>query len=309
MHLLSRPGTTTPRRSCAGSGWPRRCWRARACWPGRCWTRAGDWQPDEAITIVPDELALDSVSEAFQALSTDYRLSLPYIARVVCIEGRREPMAEPVTTVAARTDLLRDVLRRWRHDRLLQTRRAGHRAAPPGPRVECRDALSDRPVQTVRSRSATAGCRRPTKLKPAGCRLSRTRQRPFTLRHRIPDDPSGRCRSCRSWSTTRSRRYVPRRFTVTPWTLRRGAGAGPVRRAVRPAAPALAAARLRVPACRATATVIRGRVAQGTSRPRWARVEGTHPDQRGRLGARRRARRVRAADHRPGLRPGARPPS
>ncbi len=30
-----------------------------------------------------DELALDSVSEAFQALSTDYRLSLPYIARVI----------------------------------------------------------------------------------------------------------------------------------------------------------------------------------------------------------------------------------
>jgi hypothetical protein len=65
----------------------------------------GEWQPDETITIVPDELALDSVSEAFQALSTNYRLSMAYIARVVCIQGSRIPTAEPVTTAAARTEL------------------------------------------------------------------------------------------------------------------------------------------------------------------------------------------------------------
>jgi hypothetical protein len=71
---------------------------------------AGDWQPDETITIVPDELALDSVSEAFQALSTNYRLSMCYIARVVCIKGDPEPIAESVATVATRTDLLESVL-------------------------------------------------------------------------------------------------------------------------------------------------------------------------------------------------------
>jgi Pvc16 N-terminal domain len=65
----------------------------------------GAWQPDETIIIVPDELALDSVSEAFQALSTNYRLSMVYIARVVCIQGDRQPTAERVATVAARTAL------------------------------------------------------------------------------------------------------------------------------------------------------------------------------------------------------------
>jgi hypothetical protein len=69
----------------------------------------GEWQPDETITIVPDELALDSVSEAFQALSTNYRLSMVYIARVVCIQGSRQPTAERVATVAARTALSEDV--------------------------------------------------------------------------------------------------------------------------------------------------------------------------------------------------------
>lgn len=66
----------------------------------------GDWRPDEIVTVVPDELALDTVSEAFQALSTDYRLSLPYIARVVVLEGRREGVGGPVATVAARNGLL-----------------------------------------------------------------------------------------------------------------------------------------------------------------------------------------------------------
>jgi hypothetical protein len=66
---------------------------------------SGDWAPDDAVQIVTDEVALEPMSEAFQALTTDYRLSLLYIARVICIEGRREPVSELVTTVAARTEV------------------------------------------------------------------------------------------------------------------------------------------------------------------------------------------------------------
>jgi hypothetical protein len=60
-----------------------------------------DWGPGECIQIVTDDLALDSMSEAFQALTTDYRLCLPYVARVVVVEGGAEPPAEPVATVGA----------------------------------------------------------------------------------------------------------------------------------------------------------------------------------------------------------------
>lgn len=66
---------------------------------------SGDWAPDDAVQIVTDEVALEPMSEAFQALTTDYRLSLLYIARVICIDGRREPVSERVTTVAARTEV------------------------------------------------------------------------------------------------------------------------------------------------------------------------------------------------------------
>jgi hypothetical protein len=62
----------------------------------------GDWGPSDMVQVVADDVALESMSEAFQALTTDYRLSLLYIARVITIEGRRDEVAEPVTTVAAR---------------------------------------------------------------------------------------------------------------------------------------------------------------------------------------------------------------
>jgi hypothetical protein len=62
---------------------------------------SGDWEPGDAVQVVSDDLALDSMSEAFQALTTDYRLSLPYVARVIRINGRTAPPAEPVVTFAA----------------------------------------------------------------------------------------------------------------------------------------------------------------------------------------------------------------
>jgi hypothetical protein len=65
----------------------------------------GDWDPGDAIQIVTDEIALEPMSEAFQALTTDYRLSLLYIARVIVIEGRQQQVPERVTTVAARTEV------------------------------------------------------------------------------------------------------------------------------------------------------------------------------------------------------------
>lgn len=62
------------------------------------------WLPGDTVQVVSDELGLDSMSEAFQSLSTDYRLQLPYVARVICIDGRREQIVEPVGTVAVRVD-------------------------------------------------------------------------------------------------------------------------------------------------------------------------------------------------------------
>jgi Pvc16 N-terminal domain len=65
---------------------------------------SGLWNDGDALQIITDDLALDSMSETFQALSTDFRLALPYIARVICIDGRIEPVGEPIATVADRLE-------------------------------------------------------------------------------------------------------------------------------------------------------------------------------------------------------------
>ncbi|WP_031064350.1 DUF4255 domain-containing protein [Streptomyces sp. NRRL WC-3742] len=63
---------------------------------------SGAWEPGDTVQVVSDELAMDSLSEAFQAMTTDYRLCLPYLARVVRIDGAPQPVAEQVTTVTSR---------------------------------------------------------------------------------------------------------------------------------------------------------------------------------------------------------------
>jgi hypothetical protein len=67
---------------------------------------SGEWDPGDAVQVVADDLGQDSMSEAFQALTTEYRLSLPYLARVVCIDGRVETTAERVALVASRTEVM-----------------------------------------------------------------------------------------------------------------------------------------------------------------------------------------------------------
>jgi hypothetical protein len=142
--------------------------------------------------------------------------------------------------------------------------------------VECRDALSDLPV----SSPVEVSYRRPPKddkLSPPWRPLSRIGNARFILRHQIPDDPNKPLPQLQIRVRDRSRHYVPRRFTVTPWTYAE----------VQEPAPYVAAyARLlrlwllpgsAYPFPR-TATVIRGRVAHQDASPlRWARVEGTTP--------------------------------
>lgn len=60
---------------------------------------SGDWNRGDAILVVPDDLALDSQSEAFQALTTDYRCCLAYLAKVIVIDGDPGPPVQRVAVV------------------------------------------------------------------------------------------------------------------------------------------------------------------------------------------------------------------
>ena len=63
----------------------------------------GEWAPNEAIQIVLGEITTEEVMRTFDSLPTDYKLSVPYIARVLRLDGRPEDDAElaEVTTAVA----------------------------------------------------------------------------------------------------------------------------------------------------------------------------------------------------------------
>lgn len=182
--------------------------------------------------------------------------------------------------------------------------------------IECRDALSDRPTNTsvgVRYRRLPSATNPNPPWRPrrepgvvdvadplrgpgralggagtvaglaavgaagVGVQLSRNGSGQFTLRHVIPDDPLRPLPQLELVVDDPSRRYVPRRFTVTPWTYA----------AVREPAPfVVGRARLlrlwlrpgSAYAFPRTHTMVRGRIALADGTPvRWARVEGTTP--------------------------------
>jgi hypothetical protein len=67
---------------------------------------AGGWDDGDNIQIVPDDLAVEPMSEWFQALTTQYRLCLPYLARVIVIDGREQAVGERVSTFGLGAELI-----------------------------------------------------------------------------------------------------------------------------------------------------------------------------------------------------------
>jgi hypothetical protein len=59
---------------------------------------SGGWAPAESLQLVLEEISTEAVMRTFDSLPTDYRLSVPYIARVVRIDTA--PVPDPFVTTA-----------------------------------------------------------------------------------------------------------------------------------------------------------------------------------------------------------------
>jgi hypothetical protein len=59
---------------------------------------SGEWDDGEAIQIVMEDVSGDAVMRMFDSLPTDYRLSVPYVARVMRLDSRVAAPADPVIT-------------------------------------------------------------------------------------------------------------------------------------------------------------------------------------------------------------------
>jgi hypothetical protein len=61
----------------------------------------GGWSPAEAVQLVLEEISTEAIMRTFDSLPTDYRLSIPYIARMVRIDSLAAVGPTPVTTVVS----------------------------------------------------------------------------------------------------------------------------------------------------------------------------------------------------------------
>jgi hypothetical protein len=59
---------------------------------------SGEWDGSESIQLVLEEISTEAVMRIFDSLPTDYRLSVPYIARVMRLDGRTAAPEVPVVT-------------------------------------------------------------------------------------------------------------------------------------------------------------------------------------------------------------------
>ena len=59
---------------------------------------ATDWAANECVQLVMEDVETETLMRIFDSLPADYRLSVPYIARVVRIEGAQEQTEPPVVT-------------------------------------------------------------------------------------------------------------------------------------------------------------------------------------------------------------------
>jgi len=59
---------------------------------------SGDWATGDAIQIVMEEISTEAVMRTFDSLPVDYHLSVPYIIRIVRLDGRDTSQRPPVST-------------------------------------------------------------------------------------------------------------------------------------------------------------------------------------------------------------------
>ena len=98
LHFLMTPWADNAESEHAILGRAMQCLDSTPILSGPLLHQSGGWAPNEAIQLVMEEISTEAVMRTFNSLTADYRISVPYIARVVRLDGRQ---AEAPSSVAA----------------------------------------------------------------------------------------------------------------------------------------------------------------------------------------------------------------
>jgi hypothetical protein len=79
------------------------CLEAMPILSGPLLYESADWAPNEGIQLVIDDITTEALMRTFDSLPADYKLSVPYLARVVRVDTRQLATDVPVTTVVKGT--------------------------------------------------------------------------------------------------------------------------------------------------------------------------------------------------------------
>jgi hypothetical protein len=101
LHLLITPWASNAEWELQLLGRAMQCLETTPILSGPLLDPSGAWAAGESVQVVADDMSMEAVMRVFESLTADFRLSVPYLARVVRIEGP-DPLASPgVTTVAS----------------------------------------------------------------------------------------------------------------------------------------------------------------------------------------------------------------
>jgi hypothetical protein len=98
LHYMLTPWASDPELEHRIVGRAMQCLESTPVLAGPLLTPGGGWAPNETIQVVPEDVPTEWVMRTFDSLPTDFKLSVPYCARVVRLDIRRPVGAPDVTT-------------------------------------------------------------------------------------------------------------------------------------------------------------------------------------------------------------------
>jgi hypothetical protein len=101
LHYMLTPWASDPELEHRIVGRAMQCLETTPMLTGPLLTPAGGWAPNEGVQIVIEDVPTEWVMRTFDSLPTDFKLSVPYVARVARIDSRRVFAAPDVATVVA----------------------------------------------------------------------------------------------------------------------------------------------------------------------------------------------------------------
>jgi Pvc16 N-terminal domain len=99
LHFLLTPWGDNAESEASILGRAMQCLDASPILSGPLLHQSGSWEPNDSVHLLMDEISTEAVMRTFDSLAADYRISVPYIARVVRLDSQRAKPSPDVTTL------------------------------------------------------------------------------------------------------------------------------------------------------------------------------------------------------------------